>query len=111
MEAQDDSQCRDMSTRDIAVIATCKVYFEGVWNSVHEQMNLISRRRYQGIFSTQPLPVGEGTERYVEAFFAAVRMAGRDFAASGVFSETSVEFLEKTKKDMRNNINTSNVGL
>ena len=111
MEAQDDSQCRDMSTRDIAVIATCKVYFEGVWNSVHEQMNLISRRRYQGIFSTQPLPVGEGTEKGVEAFFAAVRIAGRDFAASGVFSETSVEFLEKTKKDMRNNINTSNVRL
>ncbi|HIU26422.1 MAG TPA: flavodoxin family protein [Candidatus Copromorpha excrementigallinarum] len=110
-DRQDDSMCSDMSTRDMAVIATCKVYFDGVWNSIHEQMSLISRRKYQGIFSTQPLPASEETKKYAEAFFQAVREAGRDFAAEGKFSDRSREMLYEAAESMRRNINTANVGL
>lgn len=108
---KDDADLKDMSTRDIAVISTCKVYFDGVWDSIDAQMSLISRRKYQRIFSTQPLAMNPEDKEYVNHFFKYVHDAGAEFAETGKFTEETKEGLETAICAMSSQINTSNVGL
>lgn len=102
---------KDMSIKDIAVISTCKVAFNGVWDSMDALMQLLSRKKYQRIFSTQPLSVkGNEDKKLIENFWDAVMKAGKEFASQGVFSETTKQILESSIQAMSEHIDTRNIG-
>ncbi|EPR12222.1 flavodoxin family protein [Ruminiclostridium papyrosolvens] len=108
--AEQDDKYKDMSTKDIAVISTCKVAFDGVWDCIDAQMQLISRKRYQRIFSTQPLAVSNKDKELTENFLNTVTLAGKEFALCGEFSEAVRQSLEKSIQAMGEQIDTRNIG-
>lgn len=100
----------DMSTRDIAVISTCKVAFEGVWKCIEAQMHFLSKGRYQKIFSTQPFVLKTEDKVFVDEFMKNVFEAGREFAQDGKFSDATNEKLISSAEKMAQNINTIAIG-
>lgn len=98
----DEGACKDMSTRDIAVISTCKLYYDGVWDAIDAQLRSMSGGKSQHIFSTQPFPLNAGGKKVMNEFFEKVREAGYDFAQTGIFSEKTQEELTRLIVTMRN---------
>lgn len=104
-----DSACKDMSTGDIAVISTCKFYYDGVWSAVDTQMKLLSGGKSQHIFSTQPIPMNSDEKRLVNVFYEHVREAGSDFAKTGVFTKSTNQKLSESIVAMRDMICKLNI--
>lgn len=102
---------QDMSFKDSAVIVTCKQSFPGIWNCIDEQMKLLSRGRYQALFSTQPLPNSIEGETVVKDYLKLVYEAGKQFALSGIFSDELRKKLKRKSDEMSQIIYTCNLGL
>lgn len=100
---------RDMSIKDVAVISTGKFYFEGTWDCIDSQMRLLSRNKYQQLFSTQPIITCATDKEYVESYLQTVYKAGCEFAQNGVFTETTLERLKEVSMMMSQNVCTYSI--
>lgn len=96
----------DMSSKEVAVISTCKVIFPGAYDVIDKHFSIMTYGTHQAIYSTQPLVSSVNDKPYILKFFNAVEAAGYDFGLRGKFSEESIKELNNSIEEMKNNVIT-----
>jgi FMN-dependent NADH-azoreductase len=87
----------DFNEKNVTIISSASNYFDGAWNGVESQLDLICEH-YEKIFSVTPIATDMESKKFFDELFKKVEIAGIEFAKDGKFSINTKNHLFQAMK-------------